>query len=98
MLPWDDVLAPTGQRVPVSQLPSIGDRPQYQLFFDALNSRFSGRENLTHLVMYKKLPSFIDPTKLEQNVTKGKNPLGFIFIAIGVVAVLLLILMVFMIM
>ncbi|MBX3202912.1 MAG: hypothetical protein KF894_32595, partial [Labilithrix sp.] len=36
------------------------ERPQYRLFFDNLNSRFTGRENLTHLVMYKKLPSFIN--------------------------------------
>ncbi|MEI8258686.1 MAG: hypothetical protein WCJ30_23685, partial [Deltaproteobacteria bacterium] len=55
----DDVLAPTGQRVPVSQMPGIGDRQQYQLFFDALNSRFAGRENLTHLVLYSRAPGFI---------------------------------------
>jgi hypothetical protein len=55
----DDILAPTGLRVPISPLPSIGDRPQYQLFFDALNSRFAGRENLTHLVMYSRAPGFI---------------------------------------
>jgi hypothetical protein len=55
----DDILQATGQRVPISALPSIGDRPQYQLFFDALNSRFAGRENLTHLVMYARAPGFI---------------------------------------
>lgn len=55
----DDVLSPTGARVPVSPLPRIGDRPQYQLFFDALNSRFAGRENLTHLAMYAHAPGFI---------------------------------------
>ncbi len=55
----DDVLADTGQRVPVSPLPRIGDRQQYQLFFDALNSRFAGRENLTHLAMYARAPGFI---------------------------------------
>lgn len=55
----DDILSDTGQRVPVSPLPRIGDRPQYQLFFDALNSRFAGRENLTHLAMYARAPGFI---------------------------------------
>ncbi len=55
----DDVLSPTGARVPVSPLPRIGDRPQYQLFFDALNSRYAGRENLTHLAMYAHAPGFI---------------------------------------
>jgi hypothetical protein len=55
----DDVLHPTGQLIPLSPTFSIGDRPQYRLFFDSLNSRFAGRENLTHLVMYKKMPGFI---------------------------------------
>jgi hypothetical protein len=55
----DDFLHPTGELVPLSPTFSIGDRPQYRLFFDGLNSRFAGRENLTHLVMYKKLPGFI---------------------------------------
>ncbi len=55
----DDFLHPTGQLVPISQNFNIGDRAQYRLFFDGLNSRFAGRENLTHLVMYKKLPGFI---------------------------------------
>ena len=55
----DDVLHKTGELVPLSPTFGIGDRPQYRLFFDNLNSRFSGRENLTHLVMYKKLPGFI---------------------------------------
>ena len=55
----DDFTHPTGQLIPLSPTFSIGDRTQYRLFFDALNSRFSGRENLTHLVMYKKMPGFI---------------------------------------
>lgn len=55
----DDVLAATGQRVPVSPSLSIGDRQQYQLFFDALNSRYAGRENLTHLVLYARAPGFL---------------------------------------
>jgi hypothetical protein len=56
----DDFLHKTGELVPLSPTFSVGDRPQYRLFFDNLNSRFAGRENITHLVMYKKLPSFID--------------------------------------
>ena len=55
----DDFLHPTGQLIPLSPTFSIGDRSQYRLFFDNLNSRFSGRENLTHLAMYKKMPGFI---------------------------------------
>jgi hypothetical protein len=56
----DDFLHKTGELVPLSPTFNVGDRPQYRLFFDGLNSRFAGRENLTHLVMYKKLPAFID--------------------------------------
>ncbi len=55
----DDFTHKTGELIPLSPTFSVGERPQYRLFFDNLNSRFSGRENLTHLVMYKKLPSFI---------------------------------------
>lgn len=56
----DDVLHRTGELIPLSPNFSIGDRQQYRLFFDNLNARFSGRENLTHLVMYKRMPAFID--------------------------------------
>jgi hypothetical protein len=55
----DDVLHSTGLAFPLSPDPSIGDRKQYRLFFDNLNSRFGGRENLTHLALYKKMPGFI---------------------------------------
>jgi hypothetical protein len=61
----DDFLHKTGELVPLSPTFGVGDRPQYRLFFDNLNSRFSGRENLTHLVMYKKLPAFIDKLTTE---------------------------------
>lgn len=55
----DDFLHKTGEIIPLSPTFGVGERPQYRLFFDNLNSRFSGRENITHLVMYKKLPAFI---------------------------------------
>lgn len=55
----DDFLADAGEKVPDSPLPGIGDREGYELFFDNLDSRYTGRENQTHLVMYKMLPGFI---------------------------------------
>ena len=61
----DDFLHKTGELIPLSPTFSIGDRSQYRLFFDNLNSRFSGRENITHLVMYKKMPGFIDKLTTE---------------------------------
>lgn len=64
----DDVLHATGQAQPLSQNFNIGDRSQYRLFFDNLNSRFGGRENLTHLALYKKMPSFIKGLDTEASV------------------------------
>jgi hypothetical protein len=64
----DDFIHPTGELIPLSPTFSIGDRQQYRLFFDSLNSRFSGRENLTHLVMYKKMPGFIEHMTTEAAV------------------------------
>jgi hypothetical protein len=64
----DDVLHSTGELTPLSPTFSIGDRPQYRLFFDNLNSRFAGRENITHLVLYKKLPGFIPNLTTEASV------------------------------
>lgn len=55
----DDVLHATGRALPLSPNTAIGDRKSYRLFFDNLNSRFAGRENLTHLALYKKLPGFV---------------------------------------
>lgn len=54
----DDILGATGEQIPISPLAGFGDRDNYQLFFDSLNTRFSGRETLTHLVVYKRMPAF----------------------------------------
>jgi hypothetical protein len=64
----DDVLHQTGQAFPLSPNANIGDRKQYRLFFDNLNSRFGGRENLTHLALYKKMPGFIDKLDTEASL------------------------------
>ena len=64
----DDVLHATGETVPLSPNASIGDRKPYRLFFDNLNSQFGGRENLTHLVLYKKMPGFIDRLDTEASM------------------------------
>ncbi len=61
----DDVLSATGEQVPLSPLPGFGDRPAYELFFDNLNTRFSSRETLTHLVVYNEMPSFFEHLKTE---------------------------------
>ena len=69
----DDILHATGLAYPLSQNPSIADRPQYRLFFDNLNSRFGGRENLTHLALYKKMPGFIKRLDTEASLLMRFN-------------------------
>lgn len=56
----DDVLHDAGEVVPDSPRPGIGDRKGYELFMDNLNLKTKGRENLTHVALYKKMPGFID--------------------------------------
>jgi tetratricopeptide (TPR) repeat protein len=69
----DDVLHATGETTPLSPNASIGDRRPYRLFFDNLNSRFGGRENLTHLVLYSKMPGFIDRLDTEASLVLRFN-------------------------
>jgi len=55
----DNFLKSSGQQVPDSPRIGIGDREGYQLFFDNLNSRTTGRENELHLVLYKKVAGIL---------------------------------------
>jgi opacity protein-like surface antigen len=54
----DNVLVAAGEQIPDSPYPSIGDRQGYELFMDNIDSRYTGRENQTHLVMYKRVAGF----------------------------------------
>lgn len=69
----DDFLHKTGEAFPLSPNASTGDRPQYRLFFDSLNSRFSGRENVSHLVLYSRLPGFVDKMDTEAALVMRVN-------------------------
>ncbi|MFH2008852.1 MAG: hypothetical protein ABI333_19850 [bacterium] len=55
----DNFLADAGKTMVDSPIVGFGNRPGYDLFFDNLDTQYSGRENLLHLVLYKKLPGFI---------------------------------------
>ncbi|HNZ03772.1 MAG TPA: hypothetical protein PKK50_06485 [Myxococcota bacterium] len=79
----DDLMANAGQVIPDSPITGIGDRPGYEMFMDNLNSRTSGRENLTHLVLYKEMPGFLKGLTTEAALvmrldmgalTEGNNP------------------------
>ncbi|MDY0004234.1 MAG: hypothetical protein RBU30_23240 [Polyangia bacterium] len=55
----DNFRANAGETMVDSPIFGFGNRPGYDLFFDNLDTQYSGRENLLHLVLYKKLPGFI---------------------------------------
>jgi hypothetical protein len=88
----DDVLHTTGIAQPLSPDANVGDRKNYRLFFDNLNSRFGGRENLTHLALYKKMPGFFSHLDTEASLvvrldvaelSKGANNLNRAFYDAG---------------
>lgn len=54
----DDVLHDAGEVVPDSPRAGIGDRKGYELFMDNLNTKTKGRENLTHIALYKKMEGY----------------------------------------
>ncbi|MBK7582142.1 MAG: hypothetical protein IPI67_18290 [Myxococcales bacterium] len=68
-----DLLHKTGEAFPLSPNASAGDRSQYRLFFDNLNSRFSGRENVSHLVLYSHLPGFAEHVDTEAALVMRVN-------------------------
>ncbi len=55
----DDILAGPTDVTPPSPMIRIGDRPALRLFFQNLNSRYTGRENFTHLIHWRRAPGFI---------------------------------------
>jgi len=80
----DDVLKDAGEVLPDSPKPGIGDRKGYEMFMDNLNSKTKGRENLTHIALYKKMEGFIQGVTTEAGVvakldlnalTSGNNQL-----------------------
>lgn len=56
----DNLLARSGETTPNSPNAGFGAGNQNTQFFDNFNTRFSGFESLSNLVMYKKMPSFFD--------------------------------------
>ncbi|MFH1131192.1 MAG: hypothetical protein V1754_07645, partial [Pseudomonadota bacterium] len=51
----DNFFKKAGEQVPDSPKIGIGEREGYELSFDNLNSKTTGRENELHLVLYKKV-------------------------------------------
>jgi len=55
----DSFTKSAGEQVPDSPRLGIGDREGFQLFFDGLNQRTTGRENQLDLVLYKKMAGIL---------------------------------------
>jgi hypothetical protein len=64
----EDVTRNAGEVVPDSPRPGIGDRKGYELFMDSLNSKTKGRENLTHIALYKKMDGYAEGLTTEAGV------------------------------
>lgn len=64
----DDLTRDAGEVVPDSPRPGIGDRKGYELFMDSLNSKTKGRENLTHIALYKKMEGYAEGLTTEAGV------------------------------
>lgn len=69
----DNFLANAGETMVDSPKFGFGNRPGYDLFFDNLDTQYSGRENLLHLVLYKKLPGFIHGLSTEAAIVLKYN-------------------------
>ena len=55
----DNFLKSAGEQVPDSPKIGIGDREGYQLFFDNLNQRTTGRETQLDLVLFKRMSGIL---------------------------------------
>lgn len=56
----DNVLARAGETTPNSPDAHFGGGAQNTQFYDNFNTRFSGFETLSHVVLYKKAPTFFE--------------------------------------
>jgi hypothetical protein len=53
-----NIFAGPGERLTPTSGYRIGVDPNFRLFLENINTRFTGYETLSHLVLYKKLPGF----------------------------------------
>lgn len=65
----DNVLAGAGETTPNSPNARFGGGFQNTQFYDNFNTRFSGFETLSHIVLYKKMPSFFEGLTTEASLT-----------------------------
>ena len=74
----DNVFANSGETTPNSPTARFGGGLQNTQFYDNFNTRFSGFETLSNIVLYKKLPAFFEGLTTEAALTilVLENPSG----------------------
>ncbi len=74
----DNVFANSGETTPNSPTARFGGGLQNTQFYDNFNTRFSGFETLSNIVLYKRLPSFFEglTTEAALTVLMLENPSG----------------------
>src|SRR5512133_1718357 len=74
----DNVLAGAGETTPNSPNARFGAGNQNTQFYDNFNTRYSGFETLSHVVLYKKSPAFFEGliTEAAMNVLLLEQPSG----------------------
>jgi hypothetical protein len=65
----DNVLAGAGETTPNSPNARFGAGNQNTQFYDNFNTRFSGFESLSHVVLYKRAPAFFEGLTTEAALT-----------------------------
>ncbi|MCG3173674.1 MAG: hypothetical protein GMKNLPBB_01874 [Myxococcota bacterium] len=64
----ENVLVKPGETNPSNPGARIGGGDRNTLFFDNYNTRFSGFETLSHLVMYKRMPAYFEGLETEASL------------------------------
>ena len=74
----DNVFADAGETTPNSPTARFGAGQQNTQFYDNFNTRFSGFETLSNIVLYKRLPAFFEglTTEAALTVLMLENPSG----------------------
>src|SRR5687767_8326156 len=65
----DNVLAKSGETTPNSPNARFGAGNQNNQFYDNFNTRFSGFESLSNVVLYKRAPAFFEGLTTEAALT-----------------------------
>ena len=69
----DNVLENAGESSPNSPSPGFGAGAQNKQFYDNFNTKFSGFETLSNIVLYKRMPAFFEGLTTEAALTGNRE-------------------------